>query len=396
MSLRTDIAVMPRPVWVLFAGTLVNRFGSFVLVFLALYLTRKGFSAPQAGFALGAYGAGAIGASIVGGWLADHIGRRNSIVLSMLLSAAVMLAFLGAEGYLLLVVLAALAGFCAELYRPAASALIADVTEPAQRVTAYALYRLAINLGFAVGPAVGGFIAERSFTLLFVGDAITSVIYAGIALFALPNRVGEQHETDERRSALPVILRDTPFLLFIASTLAASAVFMQFVSSYPLQVEAYGHSSAMFGILISMNGVIICLTELPLTSYTRRRPARRVMTLGMLVIGAGFLMTGFVRSVPLLMLTVVIWTVGEMLYFPMASAHVANVSPPDMRGRYQGAWGIAWGLGAVLGPVGGTALFALDPRMVWFVCALVSAVGAWLVLHATRVTQPVAPAASQV
>jgi MFS family permease len=391
MSLRTDIATMPRPVWVLFAGTLVNRFGSFVLVFLALYLTRKGFTAPQAGFALGAYGVGAIGASIVGGWLADHIGRRNSIVISMVLSAAVMLAFLGAEGYALLVGLAALAGFCAELYRPAASALIADVTLPAQRVTAYALYRLAINLGFAVGPAVGGFIAERSFTLLFVGDAVTSLVYAGIALFALPNRVGEHHETVERRNAVRTILRDTPFLIFIASTLAASSVFMQFVSSYPLQIDGYGYSSGVFGMLISMNGVIICLTELPLTSLTRRRPARRVMTLGMLVIGAGFLLTGFVSSIPLLMVTVVIWTFGEMLYFPMASAHVANMSPPDMRGRYHGAWGIAWGLGAVLGPVGGTTLFALDPRAVWIACALVAAAGALLVMRATRAAEEPAP-----
>jgi MFS family permease len=120
------------------------------------------------------------------------------------------------------------------------------------------------------------------------------------------------------------------------------------------------------------------------------------MTLGMVVIGSGFILTGFVRSIPLLALTVVIWTFGEMLYFPMASAHVANVSPPDMRGRYHGAWGIAWGLGAVLGPVGGTALFAVDARMVWVACALVAAIGAALVLRATRgveQTLPVAPGA---
>jgi MFS family permease len=390
MSLRAEIASMPRPVWVLFAGTLVNRFGSFVLVFLALYLTGKGFTAPQAGLALGAYGVGAIGASIVGGWLADHIGRRNSIVLSMVMSAAVMLSFLRVEGYALMLGLATLAGFCAELYRPAASALIADVTGPAQRVTAYALYRLAINLGFAVGPAVGGFLAARSFTILFVGDAITSLVYAGIAVAALPNRAGDHPEADGRRSALRTILRDTPFLLFIASTFAASAVFMQFVSSYPLQIDAYGYSSSVFGMLISMNGVIICLTELPLSTFTRRRPARRVMTAGLLVIGVGFVMTAFVHSVPLLAVSVAVWTLGEMLYFPMASAHVANVSPPDMRGRYHGAWGIAWGLGAVLGPVGGTSLFAFDARAVWVACALVAALGAGLVLCATR--EPAPPA----
>ncbi|HEU4363934.1 MAG TPA: MFS transporter [Candidatus Krumholzibacteria bacterium] len=384
MSLRSDIAGMPRPVWVLFAGTLVNRFGTFVLVFLALYLTRKGFTAPQAGLAMGAYGAGAIGASIVGGWLADHIGRRNSIVLSMLLSAAVMLVFPHAEGYRALLGLATFAGFCAELYRPAAAALIADVTTPAQRVTAYALYRFAINLGFAIGPAVGGFLAQHSFTLLFVGDAVTSLVYAGTAIAALPNRTGDHHGTAARRSALSVILRDAPFLMFIGSTFMAATVFMQHVSSYPLQLDAYGYSSAVFGMLISLNGVIICLTELPLTSVTRRRSARRVMTTGLVVIGAGFVMTGFVKSIPLLVTSVVIWTLGEMLYFPMASAHIANVSPPDMRGRYQGAWGIAWGLGCVLGPIGGTNLFAHDPRLVWIAAGVLALIGAMLVLVATR------------
>jgi len=384
MSLRSDIAVMPRPVWVLFAGTLVNRFGTFVLVFLALYLTRKGFTAPQAGIALGAYGGGAIGASVVGGWLADHLGRRNTIVLSMLSSAVVMLSFSRAEGYHVLVLLAGLAGLCAECYRPAAAALIADVTTPAQRVTAFALYRFAINLGFAIGPAAGGFLAERSFQWLFFGDAATSLVYAGIAMVALPNRIGEQHDTAPRRSALPVILRDTRFLLFVSSTLMASAVFMQHTSTYPLQMAAYGHSSAVFGALISMNGVIICLTELPLTGYTRRRSARRVMTTGMVIIGAGFALTAFVHSIPLLLVTVMIWTLGEMLYFPMAAAHIANVSPPDMRGRYHGAWGIAWGLGAVLGPVAGTNLFARDPRLVWLVAGCVAVLGAALVMASTR------------
>lgn len=384
MSLRTDISAMPRPVWVLFAGTLVNRFGTFVLVFLALYLTRKGFTAPQAGIALGAYGGGAIGASIVGGWLADHLGRRNTIVLSMVSSSAVMLSFPHAEGYHVLVALAGLAGFCAEFYRPAAAALIADVTTPAQRVTAYALYRFAINLGFAIGPAVGGFLAERSFQWLFFGDAATSLVYAGIAVVALPNRVGDHHATAPKRSALPVILRDTRFLLFISSTLAASAVFMQHTSTYPLQMAAYGHSSAVFGTLISMNGLIICLTELPLTTWTRRRSARRVMTTGMVVIGAGFALTALVSTVPLLLVTVMIWTLGEMLYFPMASAHIANVSPADMRGRYHGAWGIAWGSGAVLGPVLGTRLFSHDPRLVWLVAGVVALVGAALVMLSTR------------
>jgi MFS family permease len=384
MSLRKDIASMPRTVWVLFVGTLINRFGSFVFVFLAVYLTGKGYTAPQAGLAIGAYGVGAICASLVGGWLADHLGRRNTIVLSMVLSAGVMMGLSQAEGYAVLMSLTVLAGFCAEMYRPAATALIADVTTPAQRVTAYALYRLAINFGFAIGPAVGGLMAHKSFFLLFAGDAVTSLAYAGIAIAALPNRVVAHHTVDTGRSALRAILHDSRFLMFLASTMAASMVFMQHISSYPLQITALGYSSSVFGMLISLNGVLICLTELPLTTYTRRQPPRRVMVIGMLVFGTGFALIGLARTIPLLAGTVVVWTIGEMFYFPMAAAHVANLSPPDMRGRYQGAWGISWGLGAVLGPVFGTALFAVAPRAVWPACGLIAVIGALLILPATR------------
>ncbi len=384
MSLRKDIAAMPRTIWVLFVGTLINRFGSFVFVFLAVYLTGKGYTAPQAGLAIGAYGIGAICASLVGGWLADHLGRRNTIVLSMVLSAGVMMGLSQADAYPLLMSLTILAGFCAEMYRPAATALIADVTTPAQRVTAYALYRLAINAGFAIGPAVGGLMAHKSFFLLFVGDATTSLVYACIAIAALPNRVVAHHATQSGKSALRAIVHDSSFLMFLASTMAASMVFMQHVSSYPLWITSLGYSSSVFGLLISLNGVIICLTELPLTTVTRRLPARRVMVIGMLVFGAGFALTGLVRTIPLLACTVVVWTIGEMFYFPMAAAHVANISPPDMRGRYQGAWGISWGLGAVLGPALGTALFAHEPRAVWAVCGAIAVVGAALLLPATR------------
>jgi MFS family permease len=385
MSLITDLRSLPRLVWVLFFGTLINRFGSFVLVFLTLYLTSRGFSARRAGFAVGMYGVGAIGASLVGGWLADHLGRRNTIVLSMLLSAATMIVFSQLTGYAVLVVLSVMAGFCAEMYRPAASALIADVTTPAQRVTAFAVYRLAINLGFALGPAVGGFVAHKSFFYLFAGDALTSLVYAGIALAMLPNRVVEHRPDPDRRDAFRTIIQDGRYLLFLGATWMGAMVFMQHVSAYPLQLQAYGYSSSVFGLLISLNGAIICLTELPLTEFTRRYSPRNVMTAGFLVFCAGFVITGFVSTIPLLVTGVVLWTAGEMLYFPMASAHVANVSPPHMRGRYQGAWGIAWGAGLVVGPIAGSALFEWKARALWLACGVCALIGAYLTRHATAV-----------
>jgi MFS family permease len=390
MSLIKDLRALPRLMWVLFVGTLINRFGSFVFVFLTFYLTGKGYSASQAGFAVGMYGVGAIGASLTGGWLADHMGRRNSIVLSMVLSAITMMIFSQATGYSVLVVLSVLAGFCAEMYRPAASALIADITTPAQRVTAYAVYRLAINLGFAIGPAVGGFVAHRSFFYLFAGDAATSLVYAGIAIAMLPNRVVEHHVDPAARNAFRVIMHDTRYLFFLGATLMGSMVFMQHVSGYPLQLKAYGYSSGTFGLMLSLNGALICLTELPLTAFTRRFPARRVMSIGFLVFGSGFVLTGFVSAIPLLAAAAVLWTIGEMLYFPNSAAHVANSSPPHMRGRYQGAWGIAWGIGAVAGPMLGTHLFEWKPRALWLLCGACCVIGCLLLQPATA--KPATPA----
>ena len=384
MSLFNELRSLPRLVWVLFAGTLVNRFGSFVFVFLTFYLTNQGYTAPQAGFAVGMYGVGAIGASLVGGWLADHLGRRNSIVLSMLLSAVVMMAFSQAHGYALLVVLSVLAGFCAEMYRPAASALIADITTPAQRVTAFAVYRLAINLGFAIGPAVGGFVAHKSFFYLFAGDAITSLLYAGIAMAMLPNHVVEHPHVPGGKNAFRTITHDTRFMLFLGATLMGSMVFMQHVSGYPLQIKAYGYSSGTFGMLLSLNGALICLTEIPLTTYMSRYPHRNVMATGFLIFGAGFVLTGYFGAIAWLAAAAVLWTIGEMLYFPMSAAHIANVSPPHMRGRYQGAWGIAWGTGAVIGPMLGTTIFEWNPRALWLSCGACSVVGCYLLLRATR------------
>jgi MFS family permease len=384
MALFNELRSLPRLVWVLFAGTLINRFGGFVFVFLTFYLTGQGYTAAQAGFAVGMYGVGAIGASLAGGWLADHLGRRNSIVLSMVLSAVVMMAFSQAQGYALLVVLSVAAGFCAEMYRPAASALIADVTTPAQRVTAFAVYRLAINLGFAIGPAVGGFVAHKSFFWLFAGDAVTSLLYAGIAIAMIPNRIVEHPHDPAAKNAFRTIIHDKPFMFFLGATLMGSMVFMQHVSGYPLQIKAYGFSSGTFGMLLSLNGALICLTEIPLTTYMRQYPHRNVMATGFLIFGCGFVLTGYVGTIPWLAAAAVLWTVGEMLYFPMSAAHVANVSPAHMRGRYQGAWGIAWGTGAVIGPMLGTTVFEWNPRALWLSCGACSVAGCYLLLRATR------------
>lgn len=181
------LRALPGPVWVLAGGQFVNKFGAFVIFFLVIYLTRLGYSPAQAGMASAMYGVGSFVAMFAGGHAADRLGRRATIGLSMAASAAAMLLLSQARGILALTALAGLAGLASELYRPAASALLTDLTPRGQRATVFAVYRTAVNAGIAAGPAIAGLLAERSFFWIFIGDAATFLAFGAVALVALPH-----------------------------------------------------------------------------------------------------------------------------------------------------------------------------------------------------------------
>src|SRR5579862_9725073 len=185
-SLKENLRALPRGAWVLFFGTFLNKFGTFVVPFLAIYMTRLGYSIAQAGLPIASYGIGTLGACLLGGTLADRIGRRKTIVLSMFSAAMAMLCLSRARGLPMIILFSGIAGLTGELYRPASSALLADLVPAGQRVTAYAAYRMSFNAGWAFGPATAGLLAKYSFTWLFIGDAGTSVLYGLVAWFALP------------------------------------------------------------------------------------------------------------------------------------------------------------------------------------------------------------------
>lgn len=359
---------MPRSAWFLFGGTFVNRFGSFVLVFLVLWVKSKGYSDADAGLAAGSYGVGAIAASGLGGLLSDRIGRRNTIALSMFWSAAAMLALSQASAIGAILALAACAGLGGELYRPASSALLADLVPPERRVTAFALYRFAINVGFAAGPATAGFIAQRSFFLLFVGDAVSSALFGAIALAALPEGRRSAAVHERRGEGLRTMLADRALVVFLASSLLTSFVYLQMTSGLALHTHAAGLSTSDFGLLMAVNGALVTVFELPLTSVTQRLPARAVMTCGQLLIGVGFALTGLAHALPALALTVAVWTLGEMVNAPVAQAYMTGLAPAHMRGRYSGAQSFTWALGAVLGPALGGFLFGLGENVLWLTC----------------------------
>jgi MFS family permease len=368
--MRRNIRELPPSAWLLIGGSVINRFGSFVVPFLVLYLRKQGFSIEQSGLAVAAYGGGEVIAGPIGGVLADRLGRRATITLSMYASAAAMIALSQAHLYIAIVALAFTAGLVSEARRPASLALLTDLVPGGQqRVTVFAVLRLCENVAFAGGMALGGLIANTNFFWLFIGDAASSLVYGTIALTALPQGQRVSRAEDARRgNGLGGVGVDPAFVLFLLGTVLLAFVYFQPQATLPLHVREVGLSNADFGLLLSLNGVLVVLFELPLSSFTMRRPPRQMIALGYLLVGLGFALTGAAHSLPTLGITVAIWTLGEMVAAPVAYAYVADIAPEHMRGRYQGLFFSCFSSGAILGPAVGTFLFAHGETTFWALC----------------------------
>lgn len=392
-SLRESLRALPRGAWILFFGTFLNKFGTFVLPFLAIYMTRLGYTPAQAGLAIAAYGVGTLGACVLGGHLADRLGRRKTIVLSMFTGAAVMLCLSQARSLPLIVFFSALVGLAGELYRPASSALLADLVPAGQRVTAFAAYRMSFNAGWAFGPATAGLLAKHSFLWLFVGDAATSLLYGFVAWFALPSGLRGTRTENSLLETFKVVRDDKRFLQVLCAALAVGLVFVQVFSTMSLQITQSGFSAATYGLVISMNGLLVVLCELPLTVITKRFPARRVMALGYLLIGVGFASNVLERTLPLLLLTTAMFTLGEMISMPVGGAYVADLAPAAQRGLYMGTYGMVWAVAFVCGPSLGMLVFSASPVLLWTLCGGLGLLAAAIISAESR-TRPVLAGAS--
>ncbi|WP_069802385.1 MDR family MFS transporter [Thermogemmatispora onikobensis] len=370
-------APFPPSFWILVGGIFVNRFGSFVGVFLLVYLTAQGYPTAQAGFAAGAYGLGSMAAALFGGSLADHRGRRWTIVVAMFSSAAATLALSQARAMPALVGLATLAGFCAALYRPAASALLTELVPREQRLPAFAWYRFALNVGFTAGPLLAGFFASHAFFfLIFLTDAFSSVIFGVLALVALPaeSSGAAQQQPPTRAGFVEALHHDPRFLLFLLGSLAVAMVYFQHQSTLVLQVHSLGLSNAVYGALLSLNGLVVIVFELPLSQVTSKCPLLPLIAIGWLLTALGFGLVAFASNLVFLASTVILWSVGEILHHPASAAYVADLAPAHLRGRYQGVWDLTWNLAQTAGPPLGTLAFSWDAPRFWWLCGLLTSV----------------------
>jgi MFS family permease len=393
VHMLTHYLGLPRAVHILCLGTFVNRAGTFLIPFLTLYLRdHLGFSDRFATRTMGLYGLGSILAAALGGHLADWIGRRTVMLLSLFGGAGALALFANiSSGWMVLSTVTAF-GMIAEMYRPAAAAMIGDLVSPAHRPRAFGLMYVAINLGFAVGPFVGGLIAEYSFRLLFYCDAMTSAAYGVIILLAIRETLrtvsssvssdsSSPAPTDEAhvplRSVIVHMLRDRPFQIFWLAGFLIAVSFMQSMSTFPLYLAEQGIGKATYGRLIAVNGILIVLLQLPLTSLLARFERGRVVMVASLVIGLGFGLTAIAQTPWQYAATIVVWTLGEIAQASYMFAIVTDLAPPAMRGRYLGMFGMSYAVAMTLGvPLGGEMLTRFGGDVVWLgcgVCGMMSA-----------------------
>ena len=371
---------LPSAFWVLFAGTLLNRLGSVVVPMLSIYLvSRRQVAIELAGLVVSGFGAGAMLAGIIGGWLADHYGRKRALVGALALGAAAMVAVGFAESLPAIFASVFALGLFGEMYRPAVSAALADVVADGDRTLAFGYLHWAINLGFSVAAVAAGWLVEHDFRLLFLLDAATTLGFAGLVLWRLPETQRRQAAA-QRASANPfVAFGDAPFAVFLVGTLLLVLVFHQFGVALPLDLLARGIAPSRFGQLIAINGVLIVVLQPIFSRHASRLPKRAMMVAGALLTAIGFGLHGVLLSLPGIVACIVLWTLGEIVLSPLSPAIISQAAPKDQQARYQGAFQMAHGLGAMLAPATGNFLLGwYGASTLWTICLGLGGLGALL------------------
>jgi predicted MFS family arabinose efflux permease len=390
---------LPRPVWLLFSAILINRAGTMVLPFLVLYLTRSlGLPPGRAALSLTVYGLGAIVTAPLSGRLADRVGPRRIITVCLVLSGLLLLVFPLLRSFPAILLMTLLWSIPNEALRPASMAWMSDLVPPDRRRAAFALTRLAVNLGMSLGPAVGGFVVRVSFSSIFVLDALTSLAAGALLILATRDRAPETPVPAAARGASRTAadapegvapagavatgpprrgLADRRYLYFLLALMPIELVFFQDQSTLPLYlVRDLGLPESTYGLMFTINTLLITLIEVPLISATSEWSYRRVLMLGALLTGCGFGALGLVQGWRGVAALVVIWTFGEMVLLPGSAAYAAEAAPQGRRGEYLGLYSMSFSIAFALGPWLGTRLMeGVGGRPIWIAalaCGLLS------------------------
>jgi MFS family permease len=372
-------------VWALTATHFVSRAGGVARSFLVLYLTQeRGLSATTAGAVMAAVGVGDIGSQLLGGWLGDRIGRRHTMLVGFLGTAVALVALGSAETMPAICAAALGVGLMAELFRPVSSAAVADLPTQ-QRVRAFGLLFWAANLGFTVSTVAAGVLVRQGYGTLFWINAAAAVLAALIVWRHVPETRPPTPATT-RRALLPVLLRDPVMLVMAAIHVVYFTTFLQTFSTLPIVMTGEGHDPGTYGAVLALNGIMIVLVQPIAVRLLDGRDPASVLSVSMLLVGIGGGLGAVVHSGAGHAGSILVWTLGQIGVSVMFGATFASLAPRDLRGRYMGVASATWSLGAVLGPLVGTALLDHAGRTaLWAAC---SATG--IALFAAQ--QAVAPA----
>jgi MFS family permease len=394
----------PRPVRLLIAGTLVNKLGTFIVPYLTLVLLRDfHMREAEAARLLFAFGVGSVVSILAGGVITDHFGRRRTLLASLFGSGVLAVAMGLVSSTAAFVPLLIAFGFIADLYRPASSAMIGDLLPSADRASGFAGMRMAVNVGWASGTALGGVLADWNWRLLFVGDGLTTLAFGLLVYLAIPETRPQgavvpvapppPGATGGATEARPVFgrgptnpLRDGVYLATTLAGFLLTMIFCSHLTVLPLTVtQSAGYPAVVFGLLASLNGVLIAFFEISITERLKPFRRLRLAAVGSFLVAAGFGMVGLVMHWAWFLLAVVVFTTGEILSSPQAMAFVADWAPPEARGRYLSFYQAMWSVAFAVNPAIALPLHAgLGERAFWGLMPLVAVPGVLVLLRLDR------------
>lgn len=362
---------LSRSTWLLSVVMLINRSGTMVVPFLTLYLISMGYSVSKAGLVFAFFGLGAFSGAFVGGKLTDKIGFYPVQIITLLGGGVMFFVLAQMHTYWLICLFTYLLAFINEAFRPANSTAIVFYSQPENRTRSYALNRLAINLGWAIGSGLGGILANINFGLLFYVDGITNIV-AGLLIwvFLKPVKSGSVTEKPVEASGSLSPYRDKTYLLFILITvLFASCFFQIFTNLSPFFFNELHFSKPLIGFLLAINGIIIAIVEMVLIyKLEGRRKNLDYIFFGILLVGMAFLMLNIPGLGPLLALGMIIMiTFGEIFAMPFMNSFWISRTQPANRGQYAALYTMAWSAAQTLGPLAGSQLAGnFGFKWLWF------------------------------
>lgn len=367
---RQTYSGLPREAWLLSLVVFVNRSGTMILFFLTLYLTTQlDFTVQLAGQMVSVYGAGSLGGALLGGWLTDRWGAARVQFLSLVLGGLVYISLAYAEQLIVIMASLFVAALLNESFRPANATAFAEVCPPQMRAKGFALNRLAINLGMTIGPAAGGFLAVISYTYIFWVDGITCIAAAIVFWFLLLRK--QRIKTNSAPESNVIIRspwKDSIFISAMGLLLMTGILFTQVFNTWPLFLRTvYRLIEDQIGLLIAVNAVMVALFEMPLVHHIQKFNTLRITAIGAFLLFFGFAILPLGSGFAFGFIAVVIWTLGEILVFPLMGGFVANRAGDTNRGKYMGMFSFTFALSFVIGPSLGAIIYdQFGPQTLWF------------------------------